>query len=121
VGFFSQSSSSWPFAQAVLMPLALAVLLAFLLTPIVNMLQRAGSNRAIAVALTTIVSFALLAGLLYVVAYQFLGLVEDLPLYRDNLRAKIGMLSGPASSGLEQSARRSRSWAKNYRRRPPAR
>jgi predicted PurR-regulated permease PerM len=56
------------FAQDVLMPLALAVLLAFLLTPIVNMLQRAGSNRAIAVALTTIVSFALLAGFLYVVA-----------------------------------------------------
>jgi hypothetical protein len=50
------------------------------------------------------VSLALLAGLLYVVAHQFLGLVEDLPLYRNNLRAKIGMLSGPASSGLEQSA-----------------
>jgi predicted PurR-regulated permease PerM len=92
------------FAQDVLMPLALAVLLAFLLTPIVNMLQRAGSSRAIAVALTTIVSFALLAGLLYVVANQFLGLVEELPLYRDNLRAKISMLSAPAGSGLEQSA-----------------
>jgi predicted PurR-regulated permease PerM len=90
------------FAQDVLMPLALAVLLAFLLTPIVNMLQRAGSNRAIAVALTTIVSFALLAGLLYVVANQFLGLVEDLPLYRDNLRAKISTLPAPAGSGLER-------------------
>jgi hypothetical protein len=33
------------FAQAVLMPLALAVLLAFLLTPIVNMLQRGEQSR----------------------------------------------------------------------------
>jgi predicted PurR-regulated permease PerM len=91
-------------AQNVLMPLALSVLLAFLLAPVVDRLQRLSGNRVIAVTLTTVVTFALFAALLFVVVNQFLGLVQDLPSYRDNLLEKIRSLSGSASGGLERSA-----------------
>src|SRR5687768_7810971 len=77
------------FAEDVLMPLALSVLLAFLLAPVVDRLQRLSGNRFVAVALATVVTFALVGALLYVVFNQFLGLVQDLPLYRDNLLEKI--------------------------------
>ena len=55
-------------------------------------------------AVTTLVAFALLGALVYTVAQQFLGLVEDLPSYRDNLLAKIRSLSGGAEGGgIERS------------------
>jgi predicted PurR-regulated permease PerM len=92
------------FADAVLIPLALAILLAFLLSPIVDRLQHWGCNRVIAVVLTTIVAFALVGGLLFVVAGQFVGLVEKLPQYKENLRAKIETLRGPGGGSLEKGA-----------------
>ena len=92
------------FAQDVLMPAALAVMLAFLLTPLVGRLERWGLNRPVAVALTTLVAFALLAVLAYMVASQFLHFVEELPSYRDNLLAKIRSFAGGAQGGgLERS------------------
>jgi predicted PurR-regulated permease PerM len=92
------------FAQDVLMPVALAVLLAFLLAPVVDRLHRWGCNRGLAVTLTTVVTFVLVGAVLYVVVNQFLGLVEQLPLYRENLLDKIRMLSASASVGLERGA-----------------
>jgi predicted PurR-regulated permease PerM len=88
------------FADAVLIPLALATLLAFLLSPIVNRLQDWGCNRVIAVVLTTIVTFALVGGLLFAVAGQFLGLVDKLPQYKENLRAKIQTLRVPGGGSI---------------------
>ena len=92
------------FAQDVLVPVALAVMLAFLLAPLVSRLERWGFNRPIAVALTTLVAFALLAVLVYLVANQFLRFVEELPSYRDNLLIKIRSLAaGAQGGGLERS------------------
>jgi len=87
------------FAEDVLVPVALAMMMAFLLAPLVTRVERWGANRTVAVALTTLVAFALLGALVYTVAHQFLGLVEDLPSYRDNLLAKIRSLSGGAEGG----------------------
>ena len=92
------------FAQDVLVPAALAVMLAFLLTPLVSRLERWGLNRPFAVTLTTLVAFALLAVLAYMVATQFLQFVAELPSYRDNLIAKIRSFAGGAQGGgLERS------------------
>jgi predicted PurR-regulated permease PerM/methylmalonyl-CoA mutase cobalamin-binding subunit len=92
------------FAQDVLVPAALAVMLAFLLAPLVSRLERWGLNRSIAVTLTTLVAFALLAVLAYLVARQFLNFVDELPSYRDNLLAKIRSFAGGAQGGgLERS------------------
>ena len=92
------------FAQDVLVPVALAIMLAFLLAPLVSRLERWGVNRPIAVALTTLVAFAVLAVLVFLVANQFLRFVEELPSYKENLLAKIRSFAGGAQGGgLERS------------------
>ena len=91
------------FAEDVLIPVALAIMMAFVLAPLVTRLERGGAGRPAAVALTSVVAFAVVGALVWVVASQFLGLVEDLPSYRDNLVAKIKGLSVGPGSGLERS------------------
>ena len=90
------------FAADVLIPIALALLLAFLLAPLVDRIQRAGANRATGVVLTTLVAFTVLGAVAYGVAHQFLGLVESLPAYRENLVHKIKRSPAPAASSLER-------------------
>lgn len=91
------------FADDVLVPIALALMLAFLLAPMVHRLERWGLPRPFAVALTTLVAFAVLAGVTYVVVQQFRGLVSELPSHRTNLNARIRALNaGPTTGGLER-------------------
>lgn len=89
------------FAEDVLMPVGMALLLAFLLAPTVARVERWGLNRSIAVALTSLVAFTLLGALLYVVVQQFVGLVEELPSYRENLLTKVRSLPG-SDGGLDR-------------------
>ena len=81
-------------AKAVLMPVALATLLTFLLSPVVTVLQRRGLRRSIAVVLVVVMAFCVLGGVGWVVALQVESLAEDLPLYRGNIRKKIADLRG---------------------------
>lgn len=91
------------FADDVLVPIALALMLTFLLAPVAHRLERWGLVRPLAVAVTTVVAFVLLAGVTYTVAQQFRGLVAELPSYRTNLMARVRALkAGPDSSGLER-------------------
>lgn len=91
------------FADDVLVPIALALMLAFLLAPMVQRLERWRLPRPFAVALTTLVAFAVLAGVTYVVVDQFRGLVAELPSHRNNLNARIRALNaGSATGGLER-------------------
>lgn len=84
-----------------LMPLALSILLAFLLTPVVSRLESWGLGHTPAVVTTALVALSILGVALYFVAGQFVDLAESLPRYRDNLRAKAAALriseTGPLS------------------------
>lgn len=84
-----------------LMPLALSILVAFLLTPVVTRLESWGLRRTPAVVVTAFTTFAVVGVALYFVAGQFVDLAESLPGYRDNLRAKAAALraseNGPLS------------------------
>ena len=75
-------------AQAVLVPLALALLLTFVLTPPVSWLQR-WVGRVPAVLLVVTLVFALLGLAGWGLTWQMDRLVQDLPGYRDNIRTKI--------------------------------
>ncbi len=88
------------FARAVLIPLALAVTLNFLLTPMVMWFQKFGIRRVPAVALTIIISVAVVAGMGWVVANQLLEVANDLPKYRLNIHNKIAALHTPPNSTL---------------------
>lgn len=90
------------FAADVLIPIALALLLTFLLAPLVDRIQKTGANRATSVVLTTLVAFTILGAVTYAVAHQFLGLVESLPSYRENLEQKIKREPKPAGGGIER-------------------
>ena len=58
------------FAKEVLLPLALAILLSFLLAPLVTRLEKWGSRRIPAVLVVVAVAFSALGGLGYLLAYQ---------------------------------------------------
>ena len=75
-------------AQAVLVPFALAILLTFVLTPPVTWLQR-WVGRVPAVLLVVTLVFAALGLAGWGLTWQMDHLVEDLPGYRANIRTKI--------------------------------
>ena len=78
---------SW--ARDLLMPIALAALLTFMLARPVGALQR-WIGRTPAVLVTVSLVFALLGVALWGLGSQFSLLVDDLPQYRTNIREKIG-------------------------------
>lgn len=80
------------FGRDILVPLALAILLAFVLDPVVTRLKRWGLPRVPAVILVVAATLALL-----VVAGAFVGkevrdLGTELPIYQSTIRAKLGHL-----------------------------
>jgi predicted PurR-regulated permease PerM len=76
-------------AQAVLIPIALAVLITFLLTPPVAALQRRRVPRVVAVVGVVLLALAVVGGVGTVLVLQVMSLGEDVPQYRDNIRKKI--------------------------------
>jgi predicted PurR-regulated permease PerM len=85
-------------AQAVLVPVALAVLLSFVLAPPVNWLQRwIGRVPAVLVAVTLVFALIGLAG--WGLAQQAQNLAQDLPRYRVNILEKIKDVRGAGKGG----------------------
>jgi predicted PurR-regulated permease PerM len=84
-------------ARDVLMPIALSLLLSFLLTPLVLRLQQLHIPRVPAVLITAIISFSLIGGLGYTVANQFVDLAQKLPEYKDNIRSKLSTFRMPSN------------------------
>ena len=85
------------FGQPVLMPLALAVLLAFALGPLVAMLRRLRLGHTPSVLLSLIFAVVLIGGLGSFVGAQFAKLAADLPQYQSNIAAKIESVRGKAT------------------------
>jgi predicted PurR-regulated permease PerM len=91
------------FGKPVLMPVALAVLLSFLLSPVVNRLVRMGLGRTIAVVAVVLLVFSALGGMIWGVASQMSLLVDELPKYKGNIREKvIDLRSAGKGSMLER-------------------
>jgi len=74
--------------EPVLMPVAVSLLLTFLLNPPVNSLQR-WIGRAPAVVIVVSLTFLMLTALGWVLARQVTSLAADLPGYRQNIRQKV--------------------------------
>jgi predicted PurR-regulated permease PerM len=85
-------------AQAVLVPIALAILLTFVLTPPVSWLERwVGRVPAVLVTVTLVFTILALAG--WGLARQLDHLANDLPLYRTNILSKIRDVRGAGKGG----------------------
>ena len=77
------------FGRAILIPLALAVVVSFLLGPLVLRLQRWGVPRAMAVLLTVLLVFAATGGVGWLVAGQVQQLAAALPEYRHSIHERV--------------------------------
>jgi predicted PurR-regulated permease PerM len=84
----------------ILVPLALSVLLAFLLAPAVRRFERFGLHRSVATSLVAAMALAVVTAVLWVCATQVVSLAASLPEYRQNIRAKIGGLNATTGSTL---------------------
>jgi predicted PurR-regulated permease PerM len=82
------------FGRDVLVPIALAVLLSFVLSPLVGLLKRWYVPRGIAVAIVALAAFAAIFGLGALMVSQVNELAGDLPRYQSTLREKIQALRG---------------------------
>ena len=71
------------------MPVALAVLLSFVLAPLVSLLQQVRVPRGLAVVSVVIAAFALIFAMGSLLATQLTQLAEDLPRYQSTITEKI--------------------------------
>jgi predicted PurR-regulated permease PerM len=94
------------FGREIFVPIALAILLSFVLAPVVGLLQRARIPRAFAVVSIVVLAFVIIFGLGTLIANQLSQLAGDLPVYQSTMRDKIKSVRGAtASSGtLERAA-----------------
>jgi len=80
-------------AQAVIVPVALALLLTFMLSPPVAFIQR-GIGQVAAVLAVVMVTFAALGFAGWALTDQLTSLVQELPAYRQNIRQKVRDVRG---------------------------
>ena len=86
-------------AQAVLLPVALAILLTFLLSPLAAALERLALGRLASVILVVVLTFSLLGGIGWIVTLQFGSLANELPKYTVNIKQKIADVRGAGKGG----------------------
>ena len=86
-------------AQAVLIPVALAILLTFLLSPVAGALERIALRRLPSVIVVVVLTFSLLGGIGWIVTLQFGSLANELATYRKNIRQKIADIREAGKGG----------------------
>src|SRR5207248_6063656 len=87
------------FAKAIFLPLALALLLTFLLAPAVRLLRGWGVPKLPAVALVVGFTFVTIMGIGALVAQQVTQLGQKLPGYQFNIEEKISSVRQVGSGG----------------------
>jgi predicted PurR-regulated permease PerM len=92
--------------RVVLIPVALAILLTFLLNPVVSLLQRLGLGRTPPVILIVGLAFVILGGIGWAVTGQLATLANELPQYTSNLKHKIADLRGAGQGGIVEKLQR---------------
>ena len=91
-------------ARDVLIPLALAILLSFLLAPLVRCLETWKLGRLPSTLIAVMIGFTIIGGIGLVAARQALSLAAKLPEYRENIREKIHALRAPQNGTLGKAA-----------------
>jgi predicted PurR-regulated permease PerM len=77
------------FGREIIIPIALAILLSFVLAPLVGLLQRARVPRGLAVVSVVIIAFTLIFAIGSLLAAQLTQLARDLPSYQSTITEKI--------------------------------
>ncbi len=77
------------FAREILVPIAIAVLLSFVLSPLVKLLRRLGLNKQVSVGITVLAMFLIAVTLGGVLAKQISDLAADAPKYQATVTQKV--------------------------------
>ncbi|MGD0530914.1 MAG: AI-2E family transporter [Methyloceanibacter sp.] len=85
-------------AREVLLPLVIAILLGFVLTPLLLLLRRIKVSRGLAVMIVVTFAFSIIFALGWMLSQQATELAENLPRYQHALADKIGRLRKSAES-----------------------
>lgn len=80
------------FGRDVLMPVALAILLSFMLSPPVRWLEKIHLPRGVAAMIVVLLALGIIGGIGFGVGQQVVAIVNSLPQYQGQLREKIGRL-----------------------------
>jgi predicted PurR-regulated permease PerM len=92
------------FARIVLIPFALALLFTFILTPVVRILERVHLRRIPSTLLVVVLSVAACGAVGWMVAKQLSEVVNQLPAYKSNIKARLGSLHWPANQSLDSAS-----------------
>src|SRR6266496_12133 len=93
-------------AQTILIPIALSIMLTFLLSPVAGALERIGLKRLPSVLLIVVLTFSLLATIGWVVSIEFTSLGNELPKYTGNIRQKISDVRGAGKGGALENVQK---------------
>lgn len=91
-------------ARDTFIPLAFAITLALILSPLVNWLQRHRLHRVPAALLVMALAIVLVAGVSFVIFNQLVQIVNELPTYRETITKKVKALKTPGSGSLGRAA-----------------
>jgi len=100
-------------AKGVLVPMALAVLLSFLLSPVCDWLERHRLGRIPAVVATALVGFTVLGGAAWMAVVQVSDLAPRMPEYETNLKAKLQSANAQVSATLGRVTRTAQGMSEN--------
>jgi predicted PurR-regulated permease PerM len=92
------------FLREVVVPIALAGILSFMLAPLVRRVQRFHVPRALAVMIVVLIAFAGIFALGGIMARELTQLAGDLPQYQKTIAGKIESLRGRGGAGTLQKA-----------------
>ncbi len=92
-------------AKTVILPLALALLLTFVLAPVVTRLERARFPRAIAIPVVMVAAAAILGTVGWTVFSQLVAVTDALPAYTNNIQEKIHSLQQSDTTSFSRAER----------------
>ncbi len=90
--------------QAVLVPIAIAILLSFLLAPIADGLERIHLPRVPSLILIMVLALTLVAGVASLVANQVYGLAGSLPKYSQNIEERLRFFQSDETGVIDEAA-----------------
>src|ERR1700712_1578672 len=92
--------------RTVLIPITLAVLLSFLLAPIVGVLRRIHFGRVLSVLVAVVLALSVILALGGLIGSQIADLVQEVPKYASTVRGKVETVQGFALTRMNLVMRR---------------
>jgi predicted PurR-regulated permease PerM len=109
VGFFALFTILY-IGKSIIVPLVFATLIAILLSPIVNFLVRRRLHRIIAIGITLILTFLVIAAFGYVLIYQLNRFSESWPMLVEKFTGTLNQIISWASDNFEINPQKIHEW-----------